>query len=60
MCELIWLEGIFKGAEYLLLKNRATIRRPKVSRRMEELLSLNRVINAVLILKDELKHVFFY
>jgi hypothetical protein len=27
---------------------------------MEELLSLNRVINAVLILKDELKHVFFY
>ncbi len=41
---------VFKGARYLLLKNRTNIRRPKDRRHLEELLRLNKVINAVLIL----------
>ena len=53
-------KGVFKGAKYLLLKNRANIRRPKDRRHLEELLRLNKVINAVLILKDKLKHIWTY
>jgi len=51
---------VFKGAKYLLLKNRRNIRRPKDRRHLEELLRLNKVINAVLILKDKLKHIWTY
>lgn len=51
---------VFKGARYLLLKNRSHIRRPKDRRHLEELLRLNKVINAVLILKDKLKHIWTY
>jgi len=51
---------VFKGARYLLLKNRSNIRRPKDRRHLEELLRLNKVINAVLILKDKLKHIWTY
>ena len=51
---------VFKGAKYLLLKNRRNIRRPKDRRHLEELLRLNKVINAVMILKDKLKHIWRY
>jgi transposase len=51
---------VFKGAKYLLLRNRTTIRRFKDRQHLEELLRLNKVINAVLILKDKLKHIWTY
>jgi len=51
---------VFKGARYLLLKNRTNIRKRKDRRHLEELLRLNKVINAVLILKDKLKHIWTY
>jgi transposase len=35
---------VFKGTKYLLLKNRANIRRPKDRQHLEELLQLNKVI----------------
>lgn len=51
---------VFKGAKYLLLRNRTNIRRFKDRRHLEELLRLNKVINMVLILKDKLKHIWTY
>lgn len=51
---------VFKGAKYLLLRNRSNIRRLKDRQHLEELLRLNKVINAVLILKDKLKHIWTY
>jgi transposase len=51
---------VFKGAKYLLLKNRANVRRPKHRQQLQELLKLNEVINTVMILKDQLKHIWFY
>jgi len=51
---------IFNGARYLLLRNRTNIRRFKDRQHLEELLRLNKVINAVLILKDKLKHIWTY
>ena len=51
---------VFKGAKYLLLKNRSNIRRHEDRKHLEELLTLNKVINAILILKDKLKHIWSY
>lgn len=51
---------VFKGTKYLLLKNRSRIRRHKDRNHLEELLQLNKVINAILILKDKLKHIWSY
>jgi transposase len=51
---------IFKGAKYLLLKNRRNIRKPKDREHLEELLQLNKVINTVMILKEKLKHIWTY
>jgi transposase len=51
---------VFKGAKYLLLKNRAHIRRKKDREQLKEFLKLNKVINAVLILKDKLKPIWSY
>ena len=53
-------KAVFKGAKYLLLRNRTNIRRFKDRRHLEALLRLNKVINAVLILKDKLKHLWTY
>ena len=50
-------KSVFKGARYLLLKNRSNIRRSKYREQLKQLLELNRVINTVLILKDKLKHI---
>ena len=51
---------VFKGARYLLLKNRSNIRRTKDREQLKQLLELNEVINTVLILKDKLKHIWSY
>lgn len=48
----------FKGAKYLLLKN--TVRCFKDRTQLAELLKLNKVINTVYILKDQLKHIWSY
>jgi transposase len=49
---------VLKGSRYLLLKN--SLRRPKERTHLAELLKLNEVINTVLILKDQLKHIWSY
>lgn len=53
-------QEVFKGARYLLLRNRTNIRRFKDRQHLEELLRLNKVISSVLILKDKLKHIWTY
>jgi len=53
-------KAVFKGAKYLLLKNRANVRRKKDRQQLKELLKLNEVINSVMILKDKLKHIWSY
>ena len=45
-------EEVFKVSKYLLLKNRANVRRKKHRRQLKALLKLNEVINMVMILKD--------
>jgi transposase len=50
----------FKGAKWLLLKNRSNIRRKKHRQQLRELLELNEVISTVMILKDQLKHIWTY
>jgi transposase len=51
---------VFKGAKYLLLKNRENIRRQDQRRQLKELLELNETINTVMILKESLKHIWSY
>jgi len=51
---------LYKGAKYLLLKNRGNIRRQSHRKQLKELLKLNAVINATMILKDKLKHLWTY
>jgi len=53
-------KAVFKGAKYLLLKNRKNVRRPSHRQHLKELLKLNQVINTVMILKDKLKHIWTY
>jgi transposase len=53
-------KDVFKGTKYLLLKNRSNVRRHKDRKHLEELLRLNRVINAILIQKDKVKHIWSY
>lgn len=53
-------KAVYKGAKYLLLKNRKNIRRQSQRQQLKELLELNQVINTVMILKDKLKHIWTY
>ena len=53
-------KAVYKGAKYLLLKNRRNIRRKSHRQQLKELLALNQVINTVMILKDNLKHIWTY
>ena len=53
-------KDIYKGAKYLLLKNRRNIHKRSHRKQLEELLALNQVINTVMILKDKLKHLWTY
>lgn len=52
--------AVFKGAKYLLLKNRCNVRTRSEREQLDELLSLNRAISTIYILKDKLKHIWFY
>jgi transposase len=53
-------KDVFKGAKYLLLKNRKNVRRQSHRQQLKRLLALNEVINTVMILKDKLKHIWSY
>ena len=53
-------KDVFKGAKYLLLKNRSNIRLKEQRQQLKKLLELNEVLNTVMILKDQLKHIWTY
>jgi len=53
-------KAVYKGAKYLLLKNRRNVRRKSHRQQLKELLALNEVINTVMILKEKLKHIWTY
>ena len=53
-------KDVFKGAKYLLLKNRKNVRRQSQRQQLKRLLELNEVISTVMILKDKLKHIWSY
>ncbi len=42
------------------MKNRSNIRRKEQRQQLKQLLELNEVINTVMILKDQLKHIWSY
>ena len=55
------LVEVIKGSRYLLLKNRKKLdRKRKEQVRLSELLKLNRRLNTVYVLKDDLKHLWSY
>jgi transposase len=53
-------KAVYKGAKYLLLKNRKNVRRQAHRQQLKKLLSLNEVINTVMILKDNLRQIWTY
>ncbi len=53
-------KAVFKGARYLLLKNRKNIRLKAQREQLKQLLQLNEVINTTMILKEQLKHIWAY
>ncbi len=53
-------KAVFKGAKYLLLKNRRNVRKQNHRNQLKELLALNQAINTVMILKEKLKHIWTY
>jgi len=53
-------KAVYKGAKYLLLKNRSNVKLKGHRQQLKELLELNEVINTVMILKDKLKHIWTY
>jgi len=53
-------KAVYKGAKYLLLKNRRNVRKQSHRNQLKELLALNQVINTVMILKEKLKHIWTY
>ena len=53
-------KAVFKGAKYLLLKNRRNVRKQTHRQQLKQLLELNEVISTVMILKEKLKHVWSY
>ena len=53
-------KDVYKGAKYLLLKNRRNVRKQSHRKQLKELLALNQVISTVMILKDKLKHLWTY
>lgn len=51
---------VVKGARWLLLRNRASLARRDDRVRLDELLSANRRLATVYVLKDDLKHLWQY
>jgi transposase len=52
-------KDIYKGSKYLLLKNKENLK-PEQRPRLRQLLSLNKTLASVYILKDYLKHLWRY
>jgi len=52
--------GVYKGAKYLLLANRKTIRRREAREHLRRLLALNQTLSTVMILKELLKRIWTY
>ncbi len=53
------MNKVVKGSRYLLLRNRQNLR-PDQADRLDELLNLNATLNAVYVLKDQLKMIYRY
>ena len=53
-------KDVFKGSKYLLLKNRSKVRTKQHRQQLKQLLEINEVISTVMILKDQLKHIWTY
>ena len=53
-------KAVFKGARFLLLKNRRNLRYQRQRDQLSELLKLNETLSTVMILKDKLKHIWQY
>jgi len=53
-------KSVFKGAKYLLLKNRKNVRIKRHREQLKRLLEINEVISTVMILKEQLKHIWSY
>jgi len=51
---------VIKGSKYLLLKNRANLRKRSERAHLKKLLALNRTLSIIYILKDKLKHIWSY
>lgn len=51
---------VIKGSKYLLLKNRENLRKKEHRLHLKRLLSLNKTLSTVMILKDELKMLWRY
>jgi len=52
--------AVIKGARWLLLRNRENLAGPEDRVRLQELLSANRKLLTVYVLKDDLKHLWTY
>ena len=53
-------KAVFKGTRYLLLKNRSHLKDKAKRNHLKELLVLNETLNKVIILKDQLKNIWYY
>ena len=53
-------KAVFKGARFLLLKNRRNLLCQSQRDQLNELLKLNETLSIVMILKDKLKHIWQY
>ena len=51
---------VVKGSRWLLLRNRANLKRPADRVKLRELLAANRRLATVYVLKDDLKHLWDY
>ncbi len=53
-------KSVYKGTKYLLLKNHENIKTSEQRQHLKMLLSLNKTINTVMVLKEALKHIWAY
>jgi transposase len=53
-------KAVFRGAKYLLLKNKKNVRKRSQREQLRQLLQLNQTLSTVMILKDLLKQIWRY
>jgi transposase len=53
-------KAVYKGARYLLLKNRKNLKDQNQRQQLKKLLALNETISTVMILKEKLKSIWVY